>query len=289
VRHNQGVATPPRDILAERGYKVPRHLDDSQLAVLEANPEYRAHSGGKCPVCEGEGSFLAPPDGERLECPDDDFGHVATRLMRLYWLNNIPFQYQILDWTKWPMDNERKRAAKEVADGFIQSIDGALFYGMGLNIQSKTLGTGKTWLATSIQKELAKLGYTTWFLQFKEAVGLYQEGDKARKRLLEDKIRGVQVLVIDEVRPGDASDGQAGLYANKLEDLVRGRTNGNLVNIITTNLDEAQLEKKYDRVYSLLSSKATMIDLEGEDARITTDLWGEQMTAALNGWRSPVT
>lgn len=283
-----GMASGPIDLLADRGYKVPRHLDDAQLAILEANPEYRAHSGGKCPVCEGRGWHLAPPDGERMECPDDDFGHVATRLMRLYWVNNIPFQYQILDWTKWPTDNERKRLAKEVAEGFIQSVKGALFYGMGLNIQSKTLGTGKTWLATSIQKELAKLGYTTWFLQFKEAASLYEESDKARKRLWEDRIRDAQILVIDEVRPG-GSEAQGSFYANKLEDLVRGRTNGNLVNIITTNLDEAQLADKYDRVFSLLSSKTMMIDLEGEDARITTNLWEEQMTAALNEWTAPIT
>jgi hypothetical protein len=287
VSFEPAAETPPLvDLWAERGYSVPHTLTAGQIAVLEANPQYRRYRKDGCVVCRGTGEHRW--DGETLPCPDDGFGHAAERLSHWYWVHNIPLQYQLLDWREWPSHTAVKRAAKEDAEAWLEAVDGMEFYGIGLTVHSRRQGTGKTWLATAMQKELAKHGHDTWFVRFHEVVSLYAEENPARKRLLASKIKGASILVLDEVKQG-ASAAQQALYAEKLEELIRPRESDNLATILTTNLTREELEGAYGRVFSLLAAKNEWISLEGEDdARIGTDLWRQQAEAAVNGERPPI-
>ena len=282
-------ATALRDLWAERGYRVPHTLTPSQEAVLESNTQYRKsrRDDGGCVVCEGQGEHYWL--GERLECPDDSFGHPAQRLAEWYWVHNIPLQYQLLDWRDWPTDTGVKLQAKAIAEAYLDSYKGLSFYGQGLNIYSKTQGTGKTWVATAIQKDLTKSGVDTWFVRFLDVVSLYDWEDKAKKALYTDRIKGASFLVLDEVQPGWTPK-QASLYREKLEELIRPRESDNLVTVLTTNMTRDELEDEFGRVFSLLSGKNEWISLEGaEDARISSDLWRKQAEAGENNERPPIT
>jgi len=282
----KAAATELHDHWDELGYSVPHTLTTAQAAILESNSQYRALRKGGCVVCEGNGFHYWR--GERLECPDDSFGHPAQRLAEWYWVHNVPLQYQLLDFAEWPTDTETKRQAKEMAESYLESIDGFAFYGQGLNIYSQTQGTGKTWLATAIQKELTKRGYDTWFVRFSDVVSLYEWEDKDKKRLYTDKVKTSPILVLDEVQPG-WTPRQAMLFREKLEELIRPRESDNLVTILTTNMTRGDLADEYGRVFSLLSGKNEWISLEGEtDARISTDLWRMQAEAAENNERPPI-
>jgi len=277
------------DIWADLGYKVPHVLTGAQEAVLARNPQYRAKMsrGGKCVVCKGEGRHVW--DGVEMECPDDDYGHAATRLNHWYWVHNIPLQYQQLDWRDFPTDTAAKGAAKGYVDGWLGNAEEETFAGRGMNITSKIQGTGKTWIATAVQKELTKHGYDTWFIRFLTVVGLYQEEDRAKKKFLEGKIKNAAVLFVDEVKPG-RSDDQIALYAEKLEELIRPRDDENLTTFLTTNMNRAQLEQAYDRTFNVLAAKNDWVSLEGEmNARVEFMLWEKQAEASANGWRRPIT
>ena len=118
-------------------------------------------------------------------------------------------------------------------------------------------------------------------------MGLYQEEDKWLKRTLRGRIQGAAVLVLDEVKLGGSAD-QRRLYREKLEELIRPRTDANLATIVTTNLTEEELEEHYGRVFSLLSRTNELISLEGEpDAR--EGLLDEIKRRAKLGERPPIT
>jgi len=280
------ATTPLTDLWFDKGFRVPLYLTAEQDAILRANAQYTHFKRLGCPVCRGAGSHVWR--GEVLPCPDDSFGHAAERLINWYWVHNIPFQYQRLDFAEWPTDaTDTKLNAWEDAQGYLAAFDDLQLDGAGVTIFSPELGTGKTWLATAIQKELAKRGVDTWFMPFNEVVSLYQEEDRWTKRMLRGRIQGSAVLVLDEVKLGGSAD-QRRLYREKLEELIRPRTDANLATIVTTNLTDEELEEHYGRVFSLLSRVNELISLEGEpDAR--EGLLDEIKRRARLGERPPIT
>lgn len=250
---------------------IPNYFSESQLALLEQNPEYKQR-GKKCPVCLGDGHFFY--EGERFECPDDDYGHVALRTAKLYWLAFIPLEYQYLIWDEFPNED-----VKREVDEYLTRFERVRLTGAGFTIHGKDMGVGKTWVATHVLRELVKRGYT----------GLFQSWFGLQHNLSTfdvDRLVEPEVLVFDDIRPA-ISDQQRLFYEEKVEMILRLRTTANFPTIVTTNLSMDEFEEEYPRCYSLLVGKNIELPLQGKDAR-RTKVWNAQKLA-LKGESRPIT
>ncbi len=189
---------------------------------------------------------------------------LQMQLYAYYLAANIGQQYMRLDWNDFTNEDVKSAVAS-----YLDKWPSAKRHGMGIEFGGPSLGVGKTFAATYVAKELIKRGQRVQFipfLDFKRFVDQSIEDRDASSRERWDELREVGVLVLDEVRP-PVSDAAAGVFSDRLEELVRNRTNHNLVTIVTTNLTSQELEGFYPRPYSLLRAKQVRIDMEGRDAR----------------------
>lgn len=259
---------------------IPNYFSDKQLAALEHNPEY-VQRGKECPVCLGDGHYFY--QDERFECPDDDYGHPMLRLAKLYWLSFIPLQYQLLLWDEFPHEEP-----KENIDSYIERFERLRLTGVGFTIVGKKLGVGKTWAATHILREAVKAGYDGHFASFMSVKSYFELDDKDEREFLIDRVRTAEVLVLDEVK-APFSEAQRNFFEDKLEEILRSRTNMNFPTIVTSNMTETDFERDYPRCASLLAAKNITLELDGIDARKKGTVWENNAALAMKGESRPIT
>lgn len=155
-------------------------------------------------------------------------------------------------------------------------------HGVGLQFYSPTQGTGKTMLACIIGKELIKRRTKVRFVTFLDLISELKE-DRSSEHL-----RDVPVLILDEVTSGFTA-AQNQYFAFELESLIRYRSDGNGVTIITTNMTPEKLDEQYPRTFSLLSSKQKYVHVHGVDARKSYDWDQERMYLIEHGEARPIT
>lgn len=255
---------------------MPLYLSPKQTEVLEHVPAYRVRRN-VCPTCLNTNKYVY--NGEELECSDDAFGHPQLRLYKLYLTANIPYQYHTLEWEKYPHKDDKKSIEQ-----YIDNFQSLRFNGTGLSFHGSR-GTGKTWAAAHILKNLVRQGFDGWFVDFREIRGWNGSMDQEDIMWNMNRIRECEVLVLDEiVEP--FSEGSRGVYEDILENIVRHRTNHNLPILYTTNMSEDDMGKAYPRVNSLLSAKQYVYNIDGQDKRI--EAWKDNEELILNGERRPV-
>jgi len=217
--------------------------------------------------------------GKEYKCDCD----TQIALRKHYLLAGIGDQYQRLDWA----DYRGSQEVKDVVAVYLDRWKRFKINGMGLEFASKRLGTGKTFAATHIGKELIKRGENVFFTPFLEVVSILTRLRDEWERL-EKKLYETTVLILDEVVP-PISTPQRDLFHGKFEELVRNRTNFNRVQIMTTNLTEDELAETYPRPYSLLAAKQQRIEMgEGVDAR-QGHIADENLQIVLNDEVRPIT
>lgn len=199
-----------------------------------------------------------------------------------YILANIGDQFQRLNWD----DFSGSDATREFVATYLAKWSSFKVNGMGVEFSSPNLGTGKTFAATYIGKELVKLGEAVYFMDFRDVIHLLSK-DSDFRQAQEERIRETTILILDEVVTG-ISAAQSNLFATRFEELVRYRTNYNRITLMTTNLTPEVLLKDYPRAYSLLDAKNKRIIMEGEDAR-QTFIKDENVELALNEEVRPIT
>jgi DNA replication protein DnaC len=216
----------------------------------------------ECPTC---GSFLSK-EGERVngkyrylgieyDCDCD----TQILLRKWYLYSGIPAdQYGRLDIE----DFQGNEDAKDFIIKYLENWPSFKRQGIGPWIYGKTLGSGKTMIATYVAKELVKRGEKVFFLPFNKMLNVYRYHDE----LMLDKLQNTNVLILDEVL-APPHDSFKTIFADQLEDLIRNRTNFNGTTIITTNLTPDELEEHYHRTFSLLEPKTIRVELNGDDAR----------------------
>lgn len=232
-----------------------------RLALRSGVPLDKCPTCGSTPESVDEGTFGREPGTYRHLGRDHDCD-CATQLAlrRHYLVANIGDQYARLDWSDYPDGDVR-----ESVDLYLDKWESARAIGTGIEFSSPGLGVGKTFGATHIGKELVKRGERVYFVEFLDVVSALV-GKHEDTQLINHQLRNSTVLILDEVAES-ASAPQSDLFAAKLEEVVRHRTNFNMVTIMTTNLTPEKLRKIYPRVYSLLEAKQIRIELTGDDAR----------------------
>lgn len=203
-------------------------------------------------------------------------------LRRHYLLAGIPSDY----WTLSDEDFFGDKSALQEMQQYLQAWTDWKWHGIGLEFYSPIQGTGKTMLATLIAKDLIQRGERVHFTSFRDAIRLYDmpyEAREERTRLL----RHTPVLILDEVGLSISAQ-QGAFFATELEDLVRFRTSGNGVTLITTNLAPDQLDHEYPRTFSLLAAKQRRIKVNGADARRSGDVDLVRMELIANKEARPI-
>lgn len=259
---------------------IPRYFSDAQLQVLGRNPEFKQR-GDVCPVCLGDGYYIYR--GEQHECLDDDYGHPMLRLAKLYWMSFIPLQYQYLLWDEFPHDE-----ARADIDAYVDNFRRLRLSGVGFTIYGRQLGVGKTWAATHILRELVKQKYDGHFASFMEVKGYFERDDKDEREFLIRRVREAEILVLDEVK-APISEAQRNFFEDKLEELLRARTNMNFPTIVTSNMLDTDFEREFPRCYSLLAAKNQPLELQGLDARKTGGVFENHTQLAMKGESRPIT
>lgn len=265
---------------ADHQVRYPSILSQQEYADLEARPRYQKW-GTMCPTCEDEGTYRW--QNKDHDCPVDfDNKCFQWKLFRMYELSNIEDHYQRLDW-KDMTDGK----AKDDVDFYVDHLDNAIKRGYGLYLYSKGTGTGKTFSATHILKEAAKLDstkvkYRGYFVTFDGLIGSYKDP------WLAEKIKQTNILVIDDVI-APTSDKQKELLPRVLEQVVRYRYSADLPTIITSNLDWEEFAEHYPRCHSVLSACLDPVELDTQvDYRIEKAV-GRIFYAMKHGEVPPIT
>lgn len=262
--------------LTDQEYDLATKLAKSKLPLdqcptcgskMEAIPG----SGGVKQRINGTYKYL----GKEYDCECD--AQIALRSR--YLVANIGEQYQRLDWDEWTGCPDTKAAV----DLYLSEWEQFFRQGMGLEFYSSALGTGKTFAATHIGKELIKQGQSVYFIPFIEMVAAF---DRQDSDYIANRVRESGFVILDEVIP-PISEAQKSFFATQLEALIRHRTNNNLPTIMTTNMDQETLNAAYPRTYSLLSAKQMRQEVAGTDRRESIGI--KEMEIIANGETRPIT
>lgn len=261
-----------------------RQFDEVER-LIKASPT----RSDECPTCGAKAAEVAPGVtewgesstyhylGEDHPCNCEE----QEALFRHYLLAHIPQEYMNLGLDNYYGDENALAAAQ----AYLEKWSNFRKHGMGMGFYSKTQGTGKTFLACFLARELVKRGESVYYVYFRNVVNTYELSYEARKDE-EDRLRDCTVLILDEVaRP--VSEAQRVLFAEKFEELIRHRSNYNKVTILTTNLTPEELDTIYPRTYSLLAAKEQSIKVAGNDAR-KEGIWSVNKELVENGEVRPI-
>jgi DNA replication protein DnaC len=262
--------------LTDQEYDLAAKLAKSKLPIdqcptCNSKMEVIPGSGGVRERITGTYKYM----GKEYNCECD--AQIALRSR--YLVANIGEQYQRLDWAEWSGCQE----TKEIVDLYLNGWEQFFRQGMGIEFFSPALGTGKTFAATHIGKELIKQGQSVYFIPFIEMVAAF---DRQDSDYIASRVRESGFVILDEVIP-PVSEAQKSFFATQLEALIRHRTNNNLPTIMTTNMDQETLSSAYPRTYSLLSAKQMRQEVKGTDRR--EFIGRKEMEIIANGETRPIT
>ena len=180
-------------------------------------------------------------------------------LRQRYLLSNIPVRY----WRYSADDWYGNQDAWDLAAEYVEHWPGYRRQGIGVEFYSPGQGSGKTFLATWIARQLVQQGERVYYTRMLSLMDLYQHPDRYA---LEDRVRHSTALILDEVGYG-ITEAQTGFYAAKLEDLVRDRVDNALPTIMTTNMEPQDLDHYYPRIYSVLAGAQIRHEVDHYDVR----------------------
>lgn len=262
---------------------LPR-MTNKQYDYVEDQAKRRNISFKECPTCKSKKVEIMAIDqdtGEPVHTEEYDWPLDAVfklngiewachcdeqiELLRHYILADIPNNY----WRLGEGEYWGDPVALDKIKNYINRWELYKQNGFGIVLYSPQMGVGKTMLASMLGKWLIQMGERVVFVPCRDIIGYYKLNDEEREAKL-DRLRNSPVLILDEVQAG-LTDAHHSLLATELEDLLRFRTSGNGVTIVTTNLTPELLDAEYPRCFSLLAAKQIEIEVNGDDSRKNGD------------------
>lgn len=152
-------------------------------------------------------------------------------------------------------------AAREYVEGFAKNRENLLLIG-------KT-GTGKTHISTAIAREVISRGYDVLYDSAQNILSDFED-DQFRRRYDEEpkgkKYLECDLLIIDDL----GAEFTTPFTVSCLYNLLNTRQNRALATVISTNLSNEDLSRKYeDRIYSrIMGSGTRILAFVGPDRRI---------------------
>lgn len=228
-----------------------------------------------CPTCgknRGEyvdGTVVLPtgPGGAVEEWGCDCQDQLSRH--KHYLSAGIGMTYQVLNWTDWDGSPD---VMAQLSNMYLNDFESKLATGAGLVLMSKSLGTGKTFVATLVLRmAIRDYGVSGFMTTYADMLTNMKKGwrDAEFSGWYERKVNSSKVLVVDDLgREASAGDFGWQFSTETLDSLIRTRVQQSKVTIITTNLLPDPLEQRYgEAVKSLLTEKFLPILMEGDDYR----------------------
>lgn len=244
--------------------------------ILEANPPTREDEPETvvhCDVCQDRG-WVVDSEAKPIDCPaycgsaqaiqrkrqQVQFNRMMTKLDR----KANPMKGRLS--TYKPCNTHQSdalRASKAfIGDGDIGFANGNVFKRSIVFVGQ--VGSGKTHIVSAIGNELAHNGKNVWYMKFGEMI-------RRVNACLDDSIgipqievihalQYVDVLILDDV----GRDNVTGATKDLFFDIIDARYDIDLPTIITTNLDQQQMNTVFsERIESRLTHMAHWIRLDG--------------------------
>lgn len=243
-----------------------------------------------CPTCKSREEELAPgicvwPENPTYRYMDAEHACdclLQDTLRRHYLLAHIPVHY----WRLGESDYFGDPLAWEAMQAYLAAWEAYRDSGIGIEFFSPEMGTGKTFLATYIARQLVHRGEPVYFTRFRDIMGMYDKPYEIRKAE-EERLWYTRVLVLDEVGP-PLSEAQGSYFAAEFEGLIRARIDDDRVTIMTTNLQPEMLDRYYPRTYSLLAAKQKRHEINFNDVRRSGEIMLLDAELAANGETRPL-
>jgi len=212
-----------------------------------------------CPTCGGAKKYNLDFVTHECDC------EIQKLLQRHYFAANIGREYH--DICLKDFDGPDSDQVVSQTQAYIDNFQDNFHYGLGLTFSGK-VGTGKTFAATCVGKELIKLGQDIYFVGFEDLINIWGRSwhDDDAKKILEKRLKTSSVLILDELRTDQRN--LKGFLAQGLESVIRHRTANLLPTLVTTNMDAEEELDQFGKTYSLLSAKNTRIITTGYDRRM---------------------
>lgn len=231
-----------------------------------------------CPMCKGGGWIIvkkATPRAREVYNKDVELdfaepcpycnGGEKKKVEDIRERANIPAAYYdaSIDKFKWDiyLDNEAKvidtSRQKQFVMSFINDFEKWQEKGIGFYIQSKTRGTGKTFLASCICNSLmAKYQLSTKFVSASELINISKSAMPGEKSPIE-VLCECKVLVLDDI--GQKTTGEDWMN-DLLFKIIEARYQKKLVTIFTSNVKATDLRLD-DRITSRIEKVSQFIPL----------------------------
>jgi DNA replication protein DnaC len=259
----------PRKSLKKSRQSTLHRLTNEDWEYIEQVAKQKQIKLAQCPTCQQfkqevvPGIWEWPASTYRLDDKEHPCNCEEQVLLRRYYLlADIPSDY-------WRISEEQffgdSKALQHIKD-YLKEWPLYKGQGMGLTISSPTMGTGKTTLSTLMAKRLIHMGERVLFVPFQDIMHLWDTPYEKREKRVQ-KLRNTPVLILDDVIPGITSEKQGEYFAYEFETLIRFRTSGSAVTIVTTNLKKQEMVEHYFRVSSLLADRNDWVYVDGEDVR----------------------
>ncbi len=231
----------------------------------------------RCPTCDDKLGYNLDGQSYACDCVEQKM------LQKYYFASNIGREYHDICLKDF-IGSDRERVVPFVQD-YLSDFNSKFHYGLGITF-SGPVGTGKTFAMMCVLKELIKQGRDVYFTTFDELINVWASAwqDAEVKRQLEDKLKSVDVLGLDEVKTDNRSDA---FLASGLEVIIRHRTSNLLPTLLTTNMTETDLDSVFTKTASLLSARNTLVQLEGKDLRLD-EVRYRILELDRNGERRPI-
>lgn len=233
------------------------------LDETEADRLYRDHpSLGRdpakyCPTCYTAKTYVWRGETVACDCQRQ------LQLHKHYLAAGIGVNYQRLSWGDYEGDPALKRAL----DKYLERHQAFVGQGVGLLLHGE-YGTGKTFGATMLLKDLMKRGYVCYATTFASMIEMFTSGWKSKEdqRYFQQKIMLSNVLLLDDL--GRELRTKNKLSESTFDDVLRRRVQDGRPTFITTNMSVGELNEGYGgAVLSLLTEKSMVYELRGSDFR----------------------
>lgn len=207
--------------------------------------------GYSCPKCHDTGKVYYEDDNgyrfeKKCDCGYTERKKIEDRLR----FADIPDSFKNMTIENFRTDiYEKPESAKiigtdkKVVDYWLEHFDEMKTKGQGFYFYSKTRGSGKTRMATSIANELiSKKGvtvkFTTSLKMLDEIKVTWGRDNETSEHQLMDALSGTEVLIIDDF----GIEGSKDWITERMYQIINNRYISNLITIFTSNMDPDNLQ-----------------------------------------------
>lgn len=210
-----------------------------------------------CPTCDDKKTYKL--DGDEHECDCE----TQKLLQKHYFTANIGREYH--DICLKDFIGSDREIVVPIVEEYVKNFSDKFHYGLGVTFTGP-VGTGKTFAMNCILKGLIQQGRDVYSISFEEMINTWASAwqDATVKRQLENKLKSVDVLGLDEVKTDNRNDS---FLAHGFESVIRHRTANLLPTIITTNMTQQSMERVFPKITSLLGARNAKAELTGKDLR----------------------